>query len=186
MFKRMYTENEVLELAKQASGNKVEVSNITTIKSKILDALKPGDFVIKKTGNMKHTYIVTYKEEKHGICISYFAAGYTETVSYDYVGSKWVYNSTDVITFDGGSGDSTILFEIDMQGGTLNSETLAKIIEKPYNVIITTETHTGYMNPNTVTINDGKMTFWVLTTTNPVAFAGIELNVTTGEYTISM
>ena len=176
--KRMFTKKEIV--------NTVEVSNIKSIPSKVLNELKAGDVVVKLTGNMKHSYRVSYKEDGQGICLTYTDASIAETVSYDYVGSKWVYNSTDVITFDGGSGDSTILFEIDMQGGTLNSETLAKIIEKPYNVIITTETHTGYMNPNTVTINDGKMTFWVLTTTNPVAFAGIELNVTTGEYTISM
>ena len=45
---------------------------------------------------MYHTYIVTYKEEYKGICLSYFAAGYLETVSYDYTDGVWVYNSTDV------------------------------------------------------------------------------------------
>ena len=44
----------------------------------------------------KHNYIVTYKEEKHGICLSYYAAGYLETVSYDYTNGHWVYNSTDI------------------------------------------------------------------------------------------
>ena len=74
----------------------LEVSNITAMTDAELDALKPGDRVIKITGNQKHAYFVTYKEEKHGICISYFAAGYLETVSYDYTEGHWVYNSTDV------------------------------------------------------------------------------------------
>ena len=75
---------------------KFEVDNITSIDSDLIDALKPGDAIIKKTNGSKHTYIVTYKEEKTGICMSYFDATITETVSYDYTGGKWVYNSTDV------------------------------------------------------------------------------------------
>lgn len=81
-------------------GGKVnlEVDNITAMTTAQLNDLKAGDIVLKKTGNMKHTYVVTYKEENKGICLSYFAAGYLETVSYDYVTNAWVYNSTDVVT----------------------------------------------------------------------------------------
>lgn len=71
-------------------------TNITGLSDEILDSLKCGDVVAKKTGNQEHCYIVTYKEEKHGICLSYFNAGYTETVSYDYTANHWVYNSTDI------------------------------------------------------------------------------------------
>lgn len=74
----------------------LKTSNITQLTTAEVEALKPGDIVLKKTGNMYHTYFVTYKEEHVGICISYFAAAYSETVSYDYTGGEWVYNSTDI------------------------------------------------------------------------------------------
>ena len=62
-----------------------------------LNALKVGDVVEKKTGNQKHCYVVSYKEEKHGICLTYVdGSGYMETISYDYVDGSWVYNSKDV------------------------------------------------------------------------------------------
>ena len=83
------------------SSFKVEVSNITAISDDILNFLQCGDIVVKKTGNLRHCYHVSYKEEKHGICISYFAAGYLETVSYDYVDGHWVYNSTDITNIGG-------------------------------------------------------------------------------------
>lgn len=80
----------------------ISTSNITAMTDEQLNALKPGDVVVKITGDMKHTYTVSYKEENKGICITYGAAGYLETVSYDYddTENKWVYNSTDVTTFD--------------------------------------------------------------------------------------
>ena len=73
-----------------------EVTNIQSMSDDLLNSLKAGDIITKETGNMKHTYIVTYKEENHGICLSYFASGYIETISYDYVDGHWVYNSKDV------------------------------------------------------------------------------------------
>lgn len=82
------------ELGKKVA--KIEVTNIEQMSDEQLDALKVGDVVQKITGNMKHCYIVTYKEEKHGICLSYFACGYLETISYDYTDSHWVFNSKDV------------------------------------------------------------------------------------------
>ena len=78
------------------SAIKLDVSNIVSLTDDELNNLKCGDIVVKKTGNQKHNYIVTYKEEKHGICLSYYAAGYLETVSYDYTNGHWVYNSTDI------------------------------------------------------------------------------------------
>lgn len=82
-------------------GAKVEVANITAIDGAILTDLKAGDIVVKKTGDMRHTYVVTYKEENKGICMSYIDASVAETVSYDYVTNAWVYNSTDVTTLGG-------------------------------------------------------------------------------------
>ena len=81
--------------------NPFVTTNITAIPNYILDALEPGDTVIKQTGNQQHTYVVSYKGEGagQGICLSYNAAGYGETVSYDRTDGGWVYNSTDVKTY---------------------------------------------------------------------------------------
>lgn len=75
----------------------LEVENITALTNAQINDLSAGDIVVKKTGNQKHTYVVTYKEDGQGICLSYFDAGYLETVSYDFVTDAWVYNSTDVV-----------------------------------------------------------------------------------------
>lgn len=79
----------------------VEVKDITDIDGAILDSLQVGDKVVKVTGKQKHLYLVTYKGEGagEGICLSYNAAGYGETVSYDRTESGWQYNSTDVKTY---------------------------------------------------------------------------------------
>ena len=79
----------------------IETSNITGLSDSQLNDLKVGDVVRKITGLEKHCYTVTYKQEQHGICLSYFDAGYLETVSYDKVGGHWVYNSTDVTPLAG-------------------------------------------------------------------------------------
>ena len=77
----------------------LEVSNITTLTAEQLDALKVGDKVAKVTGVQKHLYVVTYKGAGvgEGICLTYVAAGYSETVSYDRTESGWAYNSTDIV-----------------------------------------------------------------------------------------
>lgn len=79
----------------EAGSVSVETENITGLTTTQLNALKPGDKVLKKTGNMVHTYTVSYKEEGQGICLTYVDASLAETVSYDYVEGEWVYNSTD-------------------------------------------------------------------------------------------
>jgi len=90
------------EILKELAGGAaaVEVTDITAIDGKILDGLKVGNKVVKVTGTDKHLYLVTYKaEEGGGICLSYNAAGYGETVSYDRTESGWAYNSTDIKTY---------------------------------------------------------------------------------------
>lgn len=73
------------------------VSNIAALTDEEINSLEAGDIVVKKTGNQKHAYIVTYKEDKQGICLTYADATYIETVSYDYTAGHWVYNSKDSI-----------------------------------------------------------------------------------------
>ena len=83
-----------------AASAPIEVSDITKLTAEQLDGLNVGDKVVKVTGTDKHLYLVTYKATTGGgICLSYNAAGYGETVSYDRTESGWAYNSTDVKTY---------------------------------------------------------------------------------------
>ena len=75
----------------------MSTADIEHLSDSFLNQIKAGDIITKRTGNMKHTYVVSYKEEKHGICITYVACGYMETISYDYTDGHWVFNSKDVI-----------------------------------------------------------------------------------------
>ena len=91
-----------IELLSKKGVVKDEVSNIRELSKETLDELQVGDIVQKITGNQKHAYMVTYKGEGagEGICLTYCAAGYMETVAYDRSGTDWVYNSTDVVNIE--------------------------------------------------------------------------------------
>lgn len=105
----VYSANEGWEIvymsedSRISSGTKktVTVSDITGMTKDQLDSLDVGDCVIKVTGNQRHLYLVTYKGdgENEGICLSYNASGYGETVSYDRSDGGWSYNSTDINTY---------------------------------------------------------------------------------------
>ena len=86
----------LIEKLEKAPAKLVASGSIKDLTTNEINDLQAGDIVVKTTGDQKHTYIVTYKEEGQGICLSYFAAGYSETVSFDYVDGEWVYNSTDI------------------------------------------------------------------------------------------
>lgn len=94
--RRMVPEYLIDKLEK-APAKLVASGSIKDLTTDEINNLQAGDIVVKTTGNQKHTYIVTYKEEGQGICLSYFDAGYSETVSFDYVDGEWVYNSTDIV-----------------------------------------------------------------------------------------
>ena len=76
----------------------IETDDITKLSSEALDELSVGDKVAKRTGKQLHVYHVSYKGEGvgEGICLTYSACGYLETVSYDFTAEGWAYNSTDV------------------------------------------------------------------------------------------
>lgn len=96
--KRMVREDLIKKLLNGDFSVKLkDITNIQSLTDEQINELKAGDIVLKKTEDQTHTYIVSYKEENHGICISYFNAGYSETVSYDYIDGHWVYNSTDIV-----------------------------------------------------------------------------------------
>ena len=78
----------------------IVVENITQLTTAQCNRLKCGDRVVKLTGNQKHCYQVSYKEENVGMCLTYTDASLVETVSYDFVTDEWVYNSTDSTSLD--------------------------------------------------------------------------------------
>ena len=77
----------------------IETDNIQALSQDACECLHCGDVVVKKTveggKELFHTYQVSHKQ-KTGLCITYAAAGYLETVSYDKIDGVWTYNSTDV------------------------------------------------------------------------------------------
>ena len=74
----------------------LEVADITALTNEQINDLKVGDLVAKVDSTGKHTYVVSYKKDKVGICLTYTDAENVETVSYDYTAENWVYNSTDI------------------------------------------------------------------------------------------
>jgi len=92
----------------QAGKVVLEVDNITALNDAQCDELKCADQVVKRTGDQKHAYIVTYKENNVGLCMTYTDASVSETVSYDYTNGHWVYNSTDVTELSGGGSSIEI------------------------------------------------------------------------------
>lgn len=74
------------------------ITDMTKLTDDQCNALECGDIVLKKTGNQYHSYRVSYKEKNTGMCLTYVDASCVETISYDYTGGHWVYNSTDHTT----------------------------------------------------------------------------------------
>lgn len=92
----------IAELEKSKS---ITVSDITGLADEQLDALLPGNKVIKETETASHVYTVSYKDDENGgLCLTYTDASVVETVSYDHTESGWVYNSTDVTPLSPGGG----------------------------------------------------------------------------------
>ena len=72
-------------------------TGITELSDAVLSKLKCGDIVCKEDSSGKHSYIVSFKKDGVGICLTYAdGSGYIETVSYDFTEGHWVYNSTDI------------------------------------------------------------------------------------------
>ena len=88
------------QIYNELGGNKtMEVDDIEKMTGDQLEQLKAGDMVIKRTMDgetaLYHTYIVSHKQAT-GICMTYSACGYLETISYDKIEGVWTFNSKDV------------------------------------------------------------------------------------------
>ena len=93
-------ELKVENISSKTVGRVVDTNNITTLSDEVCNALKCGDMVNKVDSTGKHSYRVSYKKDKGGMCLTYSDASCVETVSYDYTAGHWVYNSKDVTTIE--------------------------------------------------------------------------------------
>lgn len=96
--------NRYVELLKKNRMTVISTTdNIKELTTADINKLKAGDIVLKNDSTGKHAYIVTYKKNGTGICLTYVDASVAETVSYDYnaVTKEWVYNSTDITPLEG-------------------------------------------------------------------------------------
>lgn len=99
----------------------LSVNNITNLTAEQLDALRPGDIVIKNTGTEKHTYHVSYKDATVGeLSLTYVDHQNAEEVYYEKQSDVWTYITTDITPLNqGGSSDTDMSVET-FSGATLN------------------------------------------------------------------
>ena len=142
--RRMYSEKQLKELISEMSGDILEVRNVKQLNDEQCNGLKVGDIVAKKTGKQYHCYIVTYKQDKHGLCLSYFDASVVETQSYDYTAGHWVYNSEDKTELGGsglpdvnGADNGSVLEVID--GQWAKGRKKVNVIDAPASTTLTDE-----------------------------------------------
>lgn len=92
-----YISDVLNSLATDYAGVSVlQVANVQTLTTAQCNALKAGDVVVKNENGNKHTYVVSYKEDEQGLCLTYTDCENVETVAYDYSDGEWVFNSKDV------------------------------------------------------------------------------------------
>lgn len=77
----------------------IETDDVEKLSQKACEQLKCGDVVVKLTisegKKLYHTYQVSHKQAT-GLCFTYSACGYLETISYDKIDGVWTFNSKDV------------------------------------------------------------------------------------------
>lgn len=97
----MLTYNVLNDYVEKMKKNELTIvsttTNIRTLTTADINKLKAGDIVLKEDETGKHAYVVSYKKDGTGICMTYTDATYVETISYDYnsVTKEWTYNSMD-------------------------------------------------------------------------------------------
>lgn len=156
---KLSVKNDVLLIDGKEVVVKMIVNNIKQLSDSQCNELQCGDVVAKKTGNMFHLYQVTYKEDKHGICLTYQAAGLQETQSYDYIEGHWVYNSEDVVNTGGHTDAEVKALAVDaVEEAT--SGTVAEIIglDSSGNMVKGTQNSKLYLH--NIRLNKDNIYFW--------------------------
>ena len=130
--------------------------NVTTLTTEDINNLRAGDIVLKEDVSGKHAYIVSYKKDGTGICLTYTDATYIETVSYDYNSTthEWTYNSMDATEVQPKltAGDNVSITN-GVISATDTTYTAGDNITIEDGVISATDT--TYTAGNNITINDG-------------------------------
>ena len=144
----------------------LEVSNITGLTTEQCESLNVGDVIVKLTSNQKHTYTVSYKEAGVGMCLTYVDASTSETVSYDYTGGQWVYNSTDITPLKNVVANPTLAGTEDNLTGLQVGETKYKVPSGgsginviDFNGIIKDDFNEGFYNNIISLYNENNPTF---------------------------
>lgn len=107
-----------------AAPQKYEVSNIKAIDGTILEALKVGDFIIKVSGNDKHSYRVSYKGAT-GVCLTYSDCENIETVAYEKANDVWAWDSTDITSIGDALQDDDFEWATDSEINTAWAEAMS-------------------------------------------------------------
>ena len=157
----MLTYNEIVDYVERhmKQGDVyVEINDITHLTDETIDKLGVGDVIVKLTGAQKHGYMVTYKKDKHGICLTYVDASCAETVSYDYSGGHWVYNSKDVTIF-ADLGD-----KIEMNPELVGTEPLMTGIEVNGNKYKAPESSQLYVHKIRLFVNTNRFNIKIIST----------------------
>ena len=80
------------KIYRMISNFSILTDDIQHLSAEACEKLQCGDKVVKLTvegdKELYHTYFVTHKQAT-GMCITYFACGYLETISFDKVDGEW-------------------------------------------------------------------------------------------------
>lgn len=90
--------SKLVPILTELAGNAVpiEVEDITGLTADQLEALQPGNVVVKKTGNERHVYTVNFKDGVTGkLLLTYADWQNVEGVYYEKGASGWAYVQTD-------------------------------------------------------------------------------------------
>ena len=126
----------------------VETTDIKALSNSQIDLLRCGDYLVKITGNQRHAYKVTYKEDGVGMCLTYFDATYMETVSYDCIDGVWTYNSMDVTEV---ADNRKVVHQMDAPSSTTLTD---EEIEQIKNGVFINGTILGLVNPVLMPLNE--------------------------------
>lgn len=78
-----------------------EVADVEALSNAQCQLLKPGHVVIKVTGNERHTYVVSYKDEVKGeMSLTYTDHQNTEEVYYEVRNNVWTFVQKDIFNFN--------------------------------------------------------------------------------------
>lgn len=111
----------------------LNVADVKALTTAQCNSLRCGDIVTKEDATGKHAYIVSYKKDGTGMCLTYAdGSGYIETVSYDLTGDEWAYNSTDVFKGE----ECAKIYKVDKPIIRLTSDEINEFFNGGYDLLL--------------------------------------------------